>query len=124
MIDTKHIGHRFPAFSAEIERGRLKFFAKAIGQSDLANSHVSPYDVSVARMMKRAGYTSGFFGKYHLGGPENNQAGNGGPGQLGWDYFHGWIAGLPGWRMLGITESPITGPAGNHEFLIVARYAG
>ena len=34
MIDTKHIGHRFPAFSAEIERGRLKFFAKAIGQSD------------------------------------------------------------------------------------------
>ena len=68
---------------------------QAIGQSDLANSHVSPYDVSVARMMKRAGYTSGFFGKYHLGGPENNQAGNGGPGQLGWDYFHGWIAGLP-----------------------------
>ena len=38
--------------------------------------------------------------------------------------IEGWIAGLPGWRMLGITESPITGPAGNHEFLIVARYAG
>ncbi|NDG38814.1 MAG: MaoC family dehydratase [Betaproteobacteria bacterium] len=34
MIDTKHIGHRFSAFSAEVERGRLKFFAKAIGQSD------------------------------------------------------------------------------------------
>ncbi len=38
--------------------------------------------------------------------------------------IEGWIAGLPGWRVLGITESPITGPAGNHEFLIVARYAG
>lgn len=38
--------------------------------------------------------------------------------------IEGWIAGLPGWHVLGITESPITGPAGNHEFLIVARYAG
>jgi len=33
-----------------------------------------------------------------------------------------WLAALPGWSVLGITESPITGPAGNHEFLIVGRY--
>jgi 23S rRNA (cytidine1920-2'-O)/16S rRNA (cytidine1409-2'-O)-methyltransferase len=25
---------------------------------------------------------------------------------------------LPGWRVLGIAESPITGPEGNKEFLI------
>ena len=31
-----------------------------------------------------------------------------------------WWAGLPGWRVLGITESPITGPEGNKEFLIAA----
>ena len=31
-----------------------------------------------------------------------------------------WWGGLPGWRVLGITESPITGPEGNHEFLIAA----
>ena len=68
---------------------------QAIGQSDLANSQVSPYDITVPRMMKKAGYTNGFFGKYHLGGPENNKAVNGGPGQLGWDYFYGWIGGLP-----------------------------
>lgn len=84
---------------------------QAIGQSDLANSHVSPYDVSVARMMKRAGYTSGFFGKYHLGGPENNQAGNGGPGRLGWDYFHGWIGGLP--ASIDTTAGGV-GPAGTY----------
>jgi len=31
-----------------------------------------------------------------------------------------WWAGLAGWRVLGITESPITGPEGNREFLIAA----
>lgn len=36
-----------------------------------------------------------------------------------------WWAGLDGWRVLGITESPITGPQGNREFLIAAeRQAG
>ena len=32
-----------------------------------------------------------------------------------------WLEGLPGWRVLGLTESPILGPAGNKEFLIAAR---
>ena len=32
-----------------------------------------------------------------------------------------WWAGLAGWHVLGITESPITGPEGNKEFLIAAR---
>jgi len=33
-----------------------------------------------------------------------------------------WWAALPGWQVLGITESPITGPEGNKEFLIAARH--
>jgi 23S rRNA (cytidine1920-2'-O)/16S rRNA (cytidine1409-2'-O)-methyltransferase len=32
----------------------------------------------------------------------------------------GWVEGL-GWEVQGITESPITGPQGNVEFLIAAR---
>ena len=32
----------------------------------------------------------------------------------------GWWAGLPGWRVLGVERSPITGPEGNLEFLIGA----
>jgi len=32
-----------------------------------------------------------------------------------------WWAGLPGWQVLGIADSPITGPEGNREFLIAAR---
>ncbi len=32
-----------------------------------------------------------------------------------------WWSGLPGWTVLGIEPSPITGPEGNIEFLIGAR---
>jgi 23S rRNA (cytidine1920-2'-O)/16S rRNA (cytidine1409-2'-O)-methyltransferase len=31
-----------------------------------------------------------------------------------------WLAGLPGWRVLGTLPSPLLGPAGNREFLIGA----
>lgn len=31
-----------------------------------------------------------------------------------------WLTGF-GWGVVGVTESPITGPKGNHEFLIAAR---
>lgn len=32
-----------------------------------------------------------------------------------------WLAAQPGWRVVGITPSPITGPQGNVEFLIAAE---
>jgi 23S rRNA (cytidine1920-2'-O)/16S rRNA (cytidine1409-2'-O)-methyltransferase len=32
-----------------------------------------------------------------------------------------WLDRQPGWRVLGLTESPITGPEGNKEFLIGAE---
>jgi 23S rRNA (cytidine1920-2'-O)/16S rRNA (cytidine1409-2'-O)-methyltransferase len=32
-----------------------------------------------------------------------------------------WLADQPGWRVLGVTESPITGAEGNREFLIAAQ---
>ena len=32
-----------------------------------------------------------------------------------------WWDGLPGWQVDGVSESPITGPEGNKEFLIGAR---
>jgi 23S rRNA (cytidine1920-2'-O)/16S rRNA (cytidine1409-2'-O)-methyltransferase len=36
------------------------------------------------------------------------------------DRIEAWWSALPGWRVLGITESPIRGPEGNREFLIAA----
>ena len=37
------------------------------------------------------------------------------------DRIAGWWSGLPGWSVIGVCESPITGPEGNREFLIAAR---
>ncbi len=34
-----------------------------------------------------------------------------------------WLAAQSGWLVLGLTESPLTGPSGNKEFLIAARCA-
>jgi len=36
------------------------------------------------------------------------------------DRIEAWVGNLPGWRVLGVTESPIRGPEGNVEFLIGA----
>ena len=36
------------------------------------------------------------------------------------DKIQSWISGMDGWKVLGISESPIKGPEGNIEFLIGA----
>jgi 23S rRNA (cytidine1920-2'-O)/16S rRNA (cytidine1409-2'-O)-methyltransferase len=40
------------------------------------------------------------------------------------EHVAAWIGAQPGWSAIGIVESPITGPAGNREFLIHARKGG
>ncbi len=40
------------------------------------------------------------------------------------DLILDWWAALPGWQVLGIEPSPITGPEGNREFLIGAKFGG
>ena len=89
----------------ECSPGRASFFVgrypfrtniySALGTYDLANAQVSPYDMTTPKLLKQANYESAMFGKFHLAGPDNNQAGNGTPMQLGWDYFYGWIRGGP-----------------------------
>ncbi|MDT7837365.1 MaoC family dehydratase N-terminal domain-containing protein [Aquabacterium sp. OR-4] len=34
MMNKAYIGHELPAFTVDVEQGRLKFFAQAIGQTD------------------------------------------------------------------------------------------
>ena len=33
MIDKRHIGHTFPSVTLPVEEGRLKFFAKTLGET-------------------------------------------------------------------------------------------
>ncbi|HYD98741.1 MAG TPA: TlyA family RNA methyltransferase [Alphaproteobacteria bacterium] len=37
------------------------------------------------------------------------------------DRIAAWLGAQPGWRVLGLAESPVVGPAGNREFLIGGR---
>src|SRR5690606_28158903 len=60
------------------------------------NSQLSPYDATTPKLLKQAGYENAMFGKFHLAGPENNEAKNNTPAVLGWDHFYGWVGGLPG----------------------------
>lgn len=90
----------------ECSPGRAAFFVgrypfrtqlyQALGPNDHASTQISPYDVTVPKLLKQANYESAMFGKFHLAGPENNAAGNATPSVLGWDHFYGWIGGLPG----------------------------
>jgi acyl dehydratase len=34
MLDKSKIGHEFPSFTADVEKGRLRFFSKAIGETN------------------------------------------------------------------------------------------
>ncbi len=67
----------------------------AILQDDLAAAQLSPYEMATPNVLKTAGYTSAMFGKYHLGGPDNNPDTYRTPSVLGWDYFNGNLQGGP-----------------------------
>lgn len=63
----------------------------ALGPDDLANSMVSPFDITVPKLLKQRGYQSGLFGKFHLGLQGKNPYGLGMPHSMGWDHFWGWL---------------------------------
>jgi hypothetical protein len=67
----------------------------ALTSLDLANSQISPFDVTTPRLLAKAGYESALFGKFHLAGPDNNPFGERTPRALGWDYFFGFLLGAP-----------------------------
>src|SRR5262249_24462650 len=63
----------------------------ALGPDDLANSMVSPYEMTTPKLLARRGYESALFGKFHLALQANNPAGLAMPHNLGWNYFAGWL---------------------------------
>lgn len=67
----------------------------AILTTDLANSQVSPFEMTTPKILRNANYKSALFGKYHLAGPTNNPYGDGTPNSGGFDYFDGFLEGAP-----------------------------
>lgn len=63
----------------------------ALGQYDLANYQVSPYEYTLPKMLKARGYENALFGKFHIGLQQNNPFGHAMPSALGWDYYFGWL---------------------------------
>jgi len=83
-------------------QGRYPFrtdVKNAIVASDLANSQVSPFEITTPKLLKQKGYVSAVIGKMHLSGsnlnPANNPLGDGVMRELGWDYFEGYLDGGP-----------------------------
>jgi arylsulfatase A-like enzyme len=68
---------------------RTGVVAATIARTDLANSSVSPYEATLPKVLATAGYRSAMFGKFHMGGPENNPDGHDAPIAQGWDRFYG-----------------------------------
>jgi arylsulfatase A-like enzyme len=67
----------------------------AILSDDLANSQVSPFESTTPKLLQKAGYQNGLFGKFHLAGPNNNPFGRTTPHVLGWNHFDGFLEGAP-----------------------------
>jgi arylsulfatase A-like enzyme len=83
-------------------QGRYPFrtdVKNAIVASDLANSQVSPFEITTPKLLKQKGYVSAVIGKMHLSGSNlnaaNNPLGDGVMRELGWDYFEGYLDGGP-----------------------------
>lgn len=72
----------------------------AVVSTDLANSEISPYEVTLPKLLRTQGYTSALIGKMHLTGTDRDTAPNLPYGhqtmwKLGWDYFDGYLDGAP-----------------------------
>jgi hypothetical protein len=79
---------------AALFTGRYPFRSNtltALGNNDLANYMVNPNEISLPRLLKRRGYKSGLFGKFHLGIQSNDPFGYRMVQALGFDYFDGWL---------------------------------
>lgn len=88
LLTGLHTGHAYIRGNDEWrERGEVWNYEKAVADPKLEGQRPIPAQtVTVAKLLKQAGYTTGIFGKWGLGAPETE----GVPTRQGFDYFFGY----------------------------------
>jgi len=88
LLTGKHMGHAFIRGNDEwAERGKVWDYKAMIDDSVLEGQRPLPEsEITVAQLLKTAGYTNGMIGKWGLGAPNNNSI----PTKKGFDFFYGY----------------------------------
>lgn len=88
LLTGKHMGHSFIRGNDEwAERGNVWDYKAMIADSTLEGQRPLPEnEITIAQMLKTAGYTTGIVGKWGLGAPQTNSI----PNKKGFDFFFGY----------------------------------
>ncbi|MBN2030759.1 arylsulfatase [bacterium] len=88
LMTGMHSGHAYIRGNDEWgERGDVWDYAKAVEDPNLEGQRPMPSGtVTIAELMKKAGYKTGIVGKWGLGGPLTNST----PNKQGFDFFFGY----------------------------------
>jgi arylsulfatase A-like enzyme len=89
LLTGKHSGHAFVRGNDEWpERGDVWNYEAVFKDSTLEGQRPLPArEITVAELLKEAGYTTGMTGKWGLGAPGTE----GTPGRQGFDFFYGYL---------------------------------
>ena len=88
LITGKHMGHSYIRGNDEWrERGEVWDYVKAFSDTSLEGQRpITEKTVTIGKLLQKAGYTTGMFGKWGLGAPETV----GVPNLQGFDTFYGY----------------------------------
>jgi arylsulfatase len=88
LLTGKHMGHSFIRGNDEwAERGKVWDYRAMIADSVLEGQRPLPdNEITIAHMLKSAGYVTGIIGKWGLGAPHTNSI----PTKTGFDFFFGY----------------------------------
>jgi len=88
LLTGKHMGHSFIRGNDEwAERGNVWDYKAMIADSTLEGQRPLPEnEITIAQLLKTAGYATGIVGKWGLGAPQTNSI----PTKKGFDFFFGY----------------------------------
>lgn len=88
LLTGKHMGHSYIRGNDEwFERGKVWDYRAMLADSTLEGQRPLPEnEITIAQLIKKAGYTNGIVGKWGLGAPNTNST----PLHKGFDFFYGY----------------------------------